>query len=55
MADFTPKEPPTTEKSLNQISWHLKTLVEEFKALNMAIKMLGAKPKFSKNDDDVNF
>lgn len=27
------KEPPTAEKSLNNISWHLKTLVEEIRKL----------------------
>jgi hypothetical protein len=31
------KAPPTAEKSLNNISWHLKTLVEEMKKFNDAM------------------
>jgi len=53
MADY--KEPPTTEKSLNQISWHLKTLVEEFKGLNQLIKeMTGSRAKF-KPEQEIGF
>lgn len=51
MADYTPKEPPSTEKSLNQISWHLKTLVEEFKALNLVLQRLTSSKRAPLNDD----
>jgi len=30
---------PTAEKSLNNISWHLKTLVEEIKKFNETLKL----------------
>lgn len=32
------KAQPTAEKSLNNISWHLKTLVEEIKKFNETMK-----------------
>jgi hypothetical protein len=46
------KEMPTTEYSLKSISWHLKVLVEEMKALNGAIAVL-VKSKGNQRDNDV--
>lgn len=37
------KEVPTAEVSLRSISWHLKCLVEEFKALRQEIASMASK------------
>ena len=46
------KQLPSTEYSLKSISWHLKTLVEELKALNAGIAKM-SKAQQQRGDEDL--